>query len=138
MPMVEEVAVIAALTSFGYFFRIISGIRMLPMEAVSATEEPEIPPKIILARMFTWPNAPRTCPRNRRQKSMIRWVTPPIRIKTPARIKKGMAVNRKESAPATIFRVAIEKGKPCRLETKRKIILALGLKISDKDKIFKD
>jgi hypothetical protein len=45
---------------------------------------------------------------------MILWVTPPIRIKTPANIKKGMAVNRKESAPATIFRAAIEKGRPCR------------------------
>jgi len=31
----------------------------------------------------------------------------------------------------------IEKGFPCRLDTKRKIIRALGLKISDKDKVFK-
>jgi DNA-binding XRE family transcriptional regulator len=30
----------------------------------------------------------------------------------------------------------IENGIPCRLETKRKIILALGLKISDKSKVF--
>ena len=30
----------------------------------------------------------------------------------------------------------IEKGKSCRLETKRKIILALDLKLSEKDKIF--
>jgi len=30
----------------------------------------------------------------------------------------------------------IEKGKSCRLETKRKIILALGLKLSEKDRIF--
>jgi DNA-binding XRE family transcriptional regulator len=30
----------------------------------------------------------------------------------------------------------IEKGKTCRLETKRKIILALGLQITDKGKIF--
>ena len=30
----------------------------------------------------------------------------------------------------------IEKGKSCRMGTKRKIILALGYKISDKDKIF--
>ena len=32
----------------------------------------------------------------------------------------------------------IEQGKPCRMETKRKIVLALGLKISDKNKIFSD
>lgn len=31
----------------------------------------------------------------------------------------------------------IEKGLPCRLDTKRKIIRALGLNISDKDKVFK-
>jgi DNA-binding XRE family transcriptional regulator len=30
----------------------------------------------------------------------------------------------------------IEAGRPCRLDTKRKILLALGLKISDKDKVF--
>ena len=30
----------------------------------------------------------------------------------------------------------VEKGKGCRLETKRKIILALGLEISDRGKIF--
>ena len=32
----------------------------------------------------------------------------------------------------------IEEGLPCRLDTKRKVILALGLKLSDKDKVFKD
>ena len=32
----------------------------------------------------------------------------------------------------------IENGMPCRMETKRKIILALGYKISDKNKIFGD
>ena len=30
----------------------------------------------------------------------------------------------------------IEKGKPCRLDTKRKIILALGFKLGDREKIF--
>ena len=37
-------------------------------------------------------------------------------------------------SPLTIDR--IEKGKSCRMETKRKIILALGYKLSDKDRIF--
>ena len=32
----------------------------------------------------------------------------------------------------------VEEGYPCRLDTKRKILLALGLKISDRDKIFFD
>ena len=30
----------------------------------------------------------------------------------------------------------IEGGKPCRVETKRKILLALGLKLSDRDIVF--
>ena len=30
----------------------------------------------------------------------------------------------------------IEKGSNCRLETKRKIILSLGFKLSERDKIF--
>ena len=30
----------------------------------------------------------------------------------------------------------IESGKPRRIETKRKILLALGLKVSDRDKVF--
>ena len=39
-------------------------------------------------------------------------------------------------SPITITR--IEEGMPCRLETKRKILLALGLKISDRPKVFFD
>jgi len=30
----------------------------------------------------------------------------------------------------------VEAGRPCRLDTKRKILLALGLRISDKDQVF--
>ena len=30
----------------------------------------------------------------------------------------------------------VESGKDCRMDTKRKIILAMGLKLSEKDKIF--
>lgn len=32
----------------------------------------------------------------------------------------------------------IEKGKSCRMETKRKIILALGYDLSEKNKVFLD
>ena len=39
-------------------------------------------------------------------------------------------------SPITISR--IENGLTCRMATQRKIILALGLKLSDKRKIFKD
>lgn len=37
-------------------------------------------------------------------------------------------------SPLTISR--IEKGLPCRLETQRKILLALGYKLSEKHKVF--
>jgi DNA-binding XRE family transcriptional regulator len=30
----------------------------------------------------------------------------------------------------------VEAGRPCRLDTKRKILLALGLRVSDKDRVF--
>lgn len=30
----------------------------------------------------------------------------------------------------------VEAGRPCRLDTKRKILLALGLRITDKDQVF--
>ncbi len=30
----------------------------------------------------------------------------------------------------------VEAGRPCRLDTKRKILLALGLKVTEKDKVF--
>ena len=32
--------------------------------------------------------------------------------------------------------INIENGKPCRIDTKRKIILALGFELSDKDQVF--
>lgn len=30
----------------------------------------------------------------------------------------------------------VEAGRPCRLDTKRKVLLALGLRVSDKDRVF--
>jgi DNA-binding XRE family transcriptional regulator len=30
----------------------------------------------------------------------------------------------------------VEAGRPCRLDTKRKVLMALGLRISDKDRVF--
>jgi len=37
-------------------------------------------------------------------------------------------------SPLTIDRV--ESGMPCRMDTKRKIILALGMTVEEKDKVF--
>jgi DNA-binding XRE family transcriptional regulator len=51
-------------------------------------------------------------------------------------ISKSELARRADISPITITR--IEQGKPCRPETKRKIILALGMKISEKNKVFGD
>lgn len=57
-----------------------------------------------------------------------------------SKIRKNQLMSKAELArkagvsPLTIDR--IEKGENCRMETRRKIILALGYKLSDKDKIF--
>ena len=51
-------------------------------------------------------------------------------------MSKAELARRANVSPITITR--IEKGMPCRMDTKRKILLALGLKPADKHKIFKD
>jgi DNA-binding XRE family transcriptional regulator len=49
-------------------------------------------------------------------------------------ISKTELARRADVSPLTITR--IEQGNPCRIKTKRKILLALGLKLSDRDKVF--
>jgi DNA-binding XRE family transcriptional regulator len=51
-------------------------------------------------------------------------------------ISKAELARKARVSPITIDR--IEKGKKCRLETKRKILLALGYKLSEKTKVFFD
>ncbi len=51
-------------------------------------------------------------------------------------ISKAELARKAQVSPITIDR--IEKGKHCRLETKRKILSALGYKPADKDKVFSD
>ncbi len=58
------------------------------------------------------------------------------------KVRENMLLSKSELArkagvsPLTIDR--IEKGYNCRMDTKRKIIEALGLKIVEKDKVFSD
>jgi DNA-binding XRE family transcriptional regulator len=58
------------------------------------------------------------------------------KIREAQLLSKAELARKAGVSPLTIDR--IEKGKDCRMETKRKIILALGYKLSDKDKIFKE
>ena len=55
-------------------------------------------------------------------------------IREKLRLSKAELARKAGVSPLTIDRV--EKGKNCRIETKRKIILALGYKVTDKDKVF--
>lgn len=58
------------------------------------------------------------------------------------KIRENMLLSKSELSrkagisPLTIDR--IERGYQCRMDTKRKIIQALGLKLSDKGKVFSD
>lgn len=49
-------------------------------------------------------------------------------------MSKAELARKADVSPLTITR--IERGSPCRMETMRKIILALGYKLSDKTKVF--
>ena len=51
-------------------------------------------------------------------------------------LSKAELARRAGVSVLTIDRV--EKGAPCRLDTKRKIILALGLKVAEKDQVFEE
>ena len=51
-------------------------------------------------------------------------------------MSKAELARKAHVSPITISR--IEDGYPCRMDTKRKIILALGLNLSEKNKVFSD
>jgi DNA-binding XRE family transcriptional regulator len=55
-------------------------------------------------------------------------------IRESLMMSKAELARKANISPITITR--IEQGMPCRMETKRKIILALGYKISDREKVF--
>ncbi|MBI5683003.1 MAG: helix-turn-helix domain-containing protein [Deltaproteobacteria bacterium] len=58
------------------------------------------------------------------------------RIREDLLVSKAELSRKAGISPLTIDR--IEKGYDCRMDTKRKIIQALGLKVSEKGKVFKD
>ena len=56
------------------------------------------------------------------------------KIREELLISKSELARKAGVSPLTIDR--LENGKGCRMDTRRKIILALGYDLSDKDKIF--
>jgi DNA-binding XRE family transcriptional regulator len=57
------------------------------------------------------------------------------------KIREGLLLSKAELARRAKLSVLtidrVEKGMACRMDTKRKIILSLGLTLSDRDKVFK-
>ncbi len=49
-------------------------------------------------------------------------------------MSKAELARKARVSPLTVDR--IERGEPCRMSTMRKVILALGLKLSDREKVF--
>ena len=74
MPIVDEATVMPAANSLRYPRSSISGMRTDPIDAVSEAEEPEIPPKSMLAKTLTRPRPPRSRPASSMLKSMSREV----------------------------------------------------------------
>jgi len=58
------------------------------------------------------------------------------RLREQRMISKAELARLAGVSPVTVDR--IERGEDCRLETKRKIILALGFSLADKEKAFTD
>lgn len=58
------------------------------------------------------------------------------KIRESLMMSKAELARKANVSSITISR--IEAGMPCRMETKRKIILAMGFSLSDKNKIFGD
>ena len=68
-------------------------------------------------------------------KTMVQMVKNSLKeIRESLLMSKSELAREANVSPITITR--IEEGKPCRLETKRKILLALGYSLSDSKKIF--
>ena len=74
----------------------------MPIEAVSAIEEPEIAPKKVEAKMFTSDNPPRTKPTSTLANATKRRLMPPSAMIAPARTKNGIANKENLFTPAAI------------------------------------
>jgi DNA-binding XRE family transcriptional regulator len=66
---------------------------------------------------------------------------PKVELNNVRKIREGLLMSKAELARRAKLSVLtidrVEKGMACRMDTKRKIILSLGLKLSDRDKVFK-
>ena len=80
-----------------------AGIRIFPIPAVSAWEEPEIPANIMDTRIFAWARPPRTWPTEDLHTSIRRSEMEPSFIRFAARMNSGTASRVKLFSPLNIF-----------------------------------
>ena len=76
---------------------------MEPIAEAAAVPEPEMAPKSIFATALVWANAPGILPVKSFAKLMRRMAIPPLFIRFPARIKKGMARRLNTEIPEKIL-----------------------------------
>ena len=88
----------------------ICGIITEPIDAVSATDEPEMQPNSVLARMLTSASPPRMKPTNTLARLMRRVAMPPSAMMPPASTKNGMASSAKSSVPSEILSITASSG----------------------------
>ena len=81
-----------------------------PTADTVATAEPEIAAKNIHTTTVTIPNPPVTCPIRESKKFTSLFAIPPLLIRFPASIKKGIAKRGNESIPVMTFCAIISNG----------------------------
>ena len=86
-----------------------AGIITEPIAATSATAEPEISAKNKDTPTLTMARPPRRKPINAETNAISRLEIPPVFIKAPARMNKGIAINGKLVAPSKIDSAAFKK-----------------------------
>ncbi|MGC4005485.1 MAG: hypothetical protein QM811_21155 [Pirellulales bacterium] len=89
---------------------IICGIITEPTAAVSATDEPEMQPNIVEARMFTSAMPPRMAPTNTLARLTRRSAMPPTAMMAPASTKNGIASSEKPLMPPATLSMTASSG----------------------------
>ena len=97
-PMDPAAACKAVAKPMLYFFSLIAGSRIEPIAAVSAVEEPVMPAKTMDARTQTMARLPLIKPMHALANATILFDIPPVSIKFPASMKRGMAMIGQESS----------------------------------------
>jgi DNA-binding XRE family transcriptional regulator len=63
-----------------------------------------------------------------------------VRTNNVQRFREALLMSKAELARraglSTLTIDRIESGRPCRLDTKRRILMALGMRVADRDKLF--